>query len=55
MGINMAQIMLEEGEEAVKRKVTKDGRITGLGRYAERKATVIILKAEDKKGGGEKG
>ena len=45
----MAQIMLEEGEEAVKRKVTKDGRITGLGRYAERKATVIILKGVDEK------
>ena len=49
----MAQIMLEEGEEAVKRKVTKDGRITGLGRYAEREATIIILKERDEKKEGD--
>lgn len=51
----MAKIGIEDGEEAVERKVTKDGRVTGLTRYAERRVLVVVLKKkeEDKKKGGE--
>ena len=47
----MARIVLEKGDEAVERKVSEDGRVWGLTKYAGKKVTVIIhaeKKAEQK-------
>jgi hypothetical protein len=47
----MVRIILEDGEEAVERRVSVDGRISGLGRFPGRKVMVVILKVEEEEKG----
>jgi hypothetical protein len=43
----MVRIILEDGEEAMERRVSADGRISGLGRFPRRKVMVVVLKVEE--------
>lgn len=38
----MVRIVLEKGDEALKRKVSDDGRVWGLTKYAGKEVTIII-------------
>lgn len=49
----MVRIVLEKGDEALKRKVSDDGRVWGLTKYAGKEVTIIIPGENGMKGGGK--
>jgi putative transposon-encoded protein len=44
----MARIILENGEEAIERVVSKFGRIDGLKRWVGRTVKLVVLRKDDK-------
>jgi putative transposon-encoded protein len=44
----MVRVILEDGEEALEKEISKFGRIDGLKRYVGRRAKIVVLK--EKKG-----
>lgn len=46
-GDNMVKVELEDGEEAIEKRVSRFGRIDGLTKWSGKRVKIILLKQRD--------